>query len=159
MLAYIIGMVLVMVALVALINIIIAVPWSIDWLNLPGDPLTLERTLGWIMAPVAWTLGVPWSEAANAGQLLGTKVVINEFVAYIQMSALPDGSLSERSGVIMAYAICGFGNFGSVGIMVGGIGAIVPERRLEIAQLGLKSIVAGSMATCMTGAVAGLLTW
>ena len=159
LLAYIVGMVLVMVALVALVNIIIAAPWSIDWLNLPGDPLTLEKTLGWIMAPVAWTLGVPWSEAVNAGQLLGTKIVINEFVAYIQMSALPAGSLSERSGVIMAYAICGFGNLGSVGIMVGGIGAIVPERRVEIAALGLKSIIAGSMATCMTGAVAGLLTW
>ena len=159
LLAYIVGMVLVMVALVALVNIIIAAPWSVDWLNLPGDPLTLEKTLGWIMAPVAWTLGVPWSEAVNAGQLLGTKIVINEFVAYIQMSALPAGSLSERSGVIMAYAICGFGNLGSVGIMVGGIGAIVPERRVEIAALGLKSIIAGSMATCMTGAVAGLLTW
>ena len=104
-------------------------------------------------------MGIPWAEAATVGQLLGTKVVLNELVAYIQLAKLPPGSLSERSALIMAYSICGFANFGSVGIMIGGIGAIVPERRLEIAQLGLKSILAGTMATCMTSAIAGLLFW
>lgn len=150
--AYIIGMLIVLVALVELVNIILEVAPSIA-----GEPLTLQRTLGWAMAPVVWTLGVPWSESVSAGQLLGTKVVLNELVAYIQMSQLPPGTLSEHSAIIMAYSICGFANFGSLGIMIGGIGAIVPSRRLEIAQLGLKSILAGTMATCMAGAIAGLI--
>ena len=150
--AYIIGMLIVLVALVELINIILeAAPMISD------EAITLQRIFGWTMAPVVWALGVPWAESVSAGQLLGTKVVLNELVAYIQMSELPSGSLSERSSIIMAYSICGFANFGSVGIMLGGIGAIVPGRRLEIAQLGLKSILAGTMATCMTGAIAGLL--
>ena len=154
LLAYIIGMLIVLIALVELANIVLALIPDVD-----GGPLTLQRMLGWVLAPVAWALGIPWSEATTAGQLLGVKVVLNELVAYLQMAALPAGSLSERSALIMAYSICGFANFGSIGIMVGGIGAIVPERRLEIAQLGLKSIVAGTMATCMTGAVIGLLHW
>ena len=150
--AYIIGMLIVLIALVELVNIILEVAPSIA-----GEPLTLQRTLGWVLAPVVWTLGVPWSESVSAGQLLGTKVVLNELVAYIQMSQLPPGTLSEHSAIIIAYSICGFANFGSLGIMIGGIGAIVPSRRLEIAQLGLKSILAGTMATCMTGAIAGLI--
>ena len=154
LLAYIIGMLIVLIALVELANIVLALVPDVD-----GGPLTLQRMLGWVLAPVAWALGIPWSEATTAGQLLGIKVVLNELVAFINMSALPAGSLSERSALIMAYSICGFANFGSIGIMVGGIGATVPERRLEIAQLGLKSIVAGTMATCMTGAVIALLHW
>ena len=150
--AYIIGMVIVLVALVELLNIILTLAPAVQ-----GEPLTLQRLMGWTLAPVAWLLGVPWAESVAAGQLLGTKVALNELIAYIQMSELPPGTLSERSSLIMAYSICGFANFGSIGIMVGGIGAIVPSRRLEIAQLGMKSILAGSMATCMTGAIAGLL--
>ncbi len=150
--AYIIGMLIVLIALVELVNIILEIAPAIA-----GEPLTLQRVLGWVLAPVVWTLGVPWSESVSAGQLLGTKVVLNELVAYIEMSQLPPGSLGERGGLIMAYSICGFANFGSLGIMIGGIGAIVPSRRLEIAQLGLKSILAGTMATCMTGAIAGLI--
>ena len=150
--AYIIGMVIVLVALVELVNIILSVAPDVA-----AEPLTLQRIMGWGLAPVAWLLGVPWSEAVTAGQLLGTKVALNELIAYLQMAELPEGSLSERSAIIMAYSICGFANFGSVGIMIGGIGAIAPDRRLEIAQLGLKSILAGTMATCMTGAIAGLL--
>ena len=150
--AYIIGMLIVLIALVELVNIILeAAPF------IAGEPLTTQRILGWILAPVVWTLGIPWAESVSAGQLLGTKVVLNELVAYIQMSQLPPGTLSERSSIIMAYSICGFANFGSLGIMIGGIGAIAPNRRLEIAQLGLKSILAGTMATCMTGAIAGLI--
>lgn len=152
--AYIIGMLIVLVALVELVNIILELAPAIT-----GEPLTLQRIFGWVLAPVVWSLGVPWAESVSAGQLLGTKVVLNELVAYIQMSQLPPGSLGERSAIIMAYSICGFANFGSMGIMIGGIGAIVPSRRLEIAQLGLKSILAGTMATCMTGAIAGLLYW
>ena len=150
--AYIIGMVIVLVALVELLNIILTLAPAVQ-----GEPLTLQRLMGWTLAPVAWLLGVPWAESVAAGQLLGTKVALNELIAYIQMSELPPGTLSERSSLIMAYSICGFANFGSIGIMVGGIGAIVPSRRLEIAQLGMKSILAGSMATCMTGAIAGIL--
>ena len=152
--AYIIGMLIVLVALVEFISIVLGLlPDILD------GPLTMQRMLGWLLAPVVWLLGIPWSEATSAGQLLGTKVVLNELVAYVQMAELPAGSLSERSSLIMAYSICGFANFGSLGIMTGGIGAIVPERRLEIAQLGMKSILAGTMATCMTGAIAGLLYW
>ena len=153
LLAYIIGMLIVFLALIELANILLALP------PLPESwgELSFERIFGWALAPAAWALGVPWSEATHAGQLLGAKVVLNEFVAYVQMSSLPPGTLSERSGVIMAYALCGFGNFGSIGIMIGGIGAVVPERRLEIAQLGIKSIIAGSIATGMTGAIAGLI--
>ena len=150
--AYIIGMVIVLVALVELVNIILSIAPDVA-----AEPLTLQRLMGWGLAPIAWLLGVPWSEAVTAGQLLGTKVALNELIAYLQMSELPAGTLSERSAVIMAYSICGFANFGSVGIMIGGIGAIAPDRRLEIAQLGLKSILAGTMATCMTGAIAGIL--
>ena len=152
--AYIIGMLIVLVALVELVNIVLGLIPDIS-----DSPLTMQRILGWLLAPVVWLLGIPWSEATSAAQLLGTKVVLNELVAYIQMAELPAGTLSERSSLIMAYSICGFANFGSLGIMIGGIGAIVPERRIEIAQLGMKSILAGTMATCMTGAIAGLLYW
>ena len=150
--AYIIAMLIVLVALVELVNIFLGVAPDIA-----GEPLTLQRAFGWMLAPAAWALGIPWSESVVAGQLLGTKIVLNELAAYIQMSELPAGSLSERSALITAYSICGFANFGSVGIMIGGIGAIAPSRRTEIAHLGLKSVLAGTMATCMTGAIAGLI--
>ena len=154
LLAYIIGMLIVLVAFVELANIILNLLPLIA-----GEPLTLQRILGWILSPVVWALGVPWAESVIAGQLLGTKVILNELVAFIQLSQLPPGSLSERSALIMAYSVCGFANFASLGIMIGGIGASVPERRLEVANLGLKSVLAGTMATCMTGAIAGLLYW
>ncbi|MCY3570669.1 MAG: nucleoside:proton symporter [Chloroflexi bacterium] len=152
--AYIVGMLIVFVALVELANIILGAFPDVD-----GADLTMQRIFGWVLAPVVWVLGIPWSDAIDAGQLLGTKVVLNELVAYIDMSNLPQGALSEKSALIMAYAICGFANFGSAGILIGGLAAIVPERRGELAQLGLKSIMAGTMATCMTGALAGLLFW
>ncbi|MDE2988529.1 MAG: nucleoside:proton symporter [Chloroflexota bacterium] len=152
--AYIVGMLIVFVALVELANIILGALPDVD-----GADLTMQRIFGWVLAPVVWVLGVPWSDAIDAGQLLGTKVVLNELVAYIDMSNLPEGALSEKSALIMTYAICGFANFGSAGILIGGLAAIVPERRGELAQLGLKSIMAGTMATCMTGALAGLLFW
>ncbi len=150
--AYIVGMLIVFVGLVELANIILGVFPDVD-----GAELTMQRLLGWVMAPAAWLLGVPWSEAVDAGQLLGTKVVLNELVAYLNLAALPEGALSEKSSLIMTYAVCGFATFGSIGIMLGGLGALVPERRLEIAKLGLRSILAGTMATCMTGAIVGML--
>ena len=152
LLGYIVGMLVVLVALVALANSIIGLAPDAG-----GAPLTLQRMLGWVMAPVTWLIGIPWSEAATAGQLLGTKVVLNELLAYLELSRLPADALSDRSRLIMVYAMCGFAHFGSLGIMVGGMGAMAPDRRKEIVQLGLKSVLAGVIATCMTGAVVGIL--
>ncbi len=148
----IIAMIIVLVALVHLANIILGV-----FPDVSGAPLTLERLLGWLMAPVVWLMGVSWNEAHIAGELLGTKTVLNEFIAYVNMAELPEGSLSEKSLMIMSYALCGFANPGSLGIMIGGLGGIAPKRRDEIVSLGVRSIIAGTMATCMTGAVVALI--
>lgn len=152
LLGYILGMLVVLVALVSLANAILGLAPD-AW----GAPLTLQRVLGWIMAPATWLLGIPWSEAVTAGQLLGTKVVLNELLAYLELAKLPPEALSERSRLIMTYALCGFAHLGSLGIMIGGMGAMAPDRRKEIVQLGLKSVLAGVMATCMTGAVVAVL--
>lgn len=144
----IVAMIIVMVALIALINNILGVFFT---------DVTLQSLLGRILAPVVWLLGVPWHETSAAGALLGTKTVINEFVAYLNMTQLPDDTLSERSLYIMSYALCGFANPGSLGIMLGGLGAIAPERRHEIVGLGMKSLLAGTLATCMTAAIAALM--
>jgi CNT family concentrative nucleoside transporter len=138
----IVAMLVVFVALVALINLIIA-------------PYTLQAGLGWALAPLAWLAGIPWSEARAAGALLGTKTVINELVAYIDLANAKD--LSERSRVLLTYALCGFANFGSLGIMIGGLGTMSPERRKDVVDLGIKSIVAGTLATCLTAATVALI--
>src|SRR3989442_191032 len=138
----IVAMLLVFVALVALINLVIA-------------PYTLQGALGWALAPLAWLAGIPWDEARAGGALLGTKTVINELVAYIELSKLPD--LSERSRLLLTYALCGFANFGSLGIMIGGLGTMCPERRGEVVALGIKSIIAGTLATCLTAATVALI--
>jgi CNT family concentrative nucleoside transporter len=151
LLIQIVAMLIVLVALVYLVNSALALLPSWD-----GEPLTLQRMLGWIFAPLAWAAGVPWSEAPAAGALLGTKTALNEFIAYLDLAKLPSDVLSPRSKLLMTYALCGFANFGSLGILIGGMGAMVPERRSEIVELGMKSIVAGTIATCMTAAVAGL---
>lgn len=153
LLAHIVGMLIVLVALVELANILLGLAPDVQ-----GSALTVQRALGWCLAPLVWTLGIPWSEATTAGQLMGTKIVLNEFLAYLSLADLPAGALGERSALIMTYALCGFANFASLGIMLGGIGALVPDRRFEIAQLGLKSIFAGNAATLMTGAVVALLS-
>ena len=148
----IIAMLIVLIALVYLANAVLGL--------LPefGDePVTLQRLLGYLMAPVAWLMGIPWAEAVSAGSLLGIKIVLNELLAYLELAAFAEESFSERSRLIMTYALCGFANFGSLGIMVGGLGAMAPDRRGEIISLGLKSIVAETLATCMTGAVVGIL--
>jgi len=142
LLVNIIAMLVVFVALVTLLNLIIS-------------PYTLQGILGWALAPLAWLAGIPWSEAQAAGMLLGTKTVLNELIAYIDMANMP--ALSERSRLLMTYALCGFANFGSLGIMIGGMSTICPERRPEIVSLGLKSIVAGTLATCLTAATVGLI--
>ncbi len=146
----ILGLLIVLVALVTLVNL------GLAWLpEFAGAPLTLQRILGLIMAPVVWLIGVPWAEAATAGSLMGVKTVLNELLAYLELSRLPAGALSPRSSIIMTYALCGFANFGSLGIMIGGLGALAPERRSEIVQLGPRSLLSGTLATLMTGAVAG----
>ena len=147
----IIAMLIVFVALVELTNQILGFLPACG-----GQPLTLQRFLGYLMAPVVWLIGIPWSEAPAAGALLGTKTILNEFIAYVDLASLPDAVLSPRSRMIMLYALCGFANLGSLGIMIGGMGAMAPERRNEIVALGFKSILAGTMATCMTGAIIGL---
>jgi CNT family concentrative nucleoside transporter len=147
----IVAMLIVLVALVQLANALLGlIP------DLGGAPLTLERMLGWLMAPVVWLMGVPWHEAPLAGSLMGIKTVLNEFLAYLRLAEL-GGQLSERSTLIMTYAMCGMANFGSLGIMIGGLTAMVPDRRREIVDLGMKSIVAGTLATCCTGAVVGIV--
>ncbi len=153
LLAYIVGMVLVLVALVALVNLLLgALP------DAGGAPLTLQRMLGWLLAPAAWLMGIPWEEAAAAGRLLGTKIVLNELVSYLELARLPAGELGERSRLIVTWAMCGFANFGGLGVMIGGLGAIAPSRRDEIVRLGMKALIAGNLATFMTGAVVALLT-
>jgi CNT family concentrative nucleoside transporter len=149
----IVAMLIVLVALVQLLNSIIGLLPDVA-----GAALSLERVLGWMFAPVTWSLGIPWTEAVTAGSLLGIKTALNEFLAYIALAELPAGTLSERSRLIISYALCGMANFGSLGIMIGGFTVLVPERRREVVALGLKSIVAGTLATCSTGAVVGLLS-
>ncbi len=142
---------LVTVALVALVNMALAkLPFG-------ADPLTLQGIFAVFFRPVVWLIGVPWHESGAAATLMGTKTVLNELVAYSSLARLPPQALSAPSRLIMTYALCGFANFGSLGIMVGGMGAMVPERRGEIAALGAKSMISGTVATCLSGALAGLL--
>jgi len=148
------AMLMVMVALVSLANMALGVLPDIA-----GEPLTLQRLLGWVFAPAAWLMGLPWGEAVTGGSLLGTKTILNELLAYLQLAHLPEGELSPRSALIMTYALCGFANFGSLGIMIGGLAGIAPERRTDIVELGSLAIVSGTLATMMTGAVIGLITW
>ncbi|MDH3544544.1 MAG: nucleoside:proton symporter [Desulfuromonadales bacterium] len=148
----IIALLIVFIAMVGIVNSCLGLLPFVD-----GTALTLQRLLGWLFAPLAWAIGIPWHESAVAGSLLGTKTILNELVAYLDLSALGAEDLSERSRLIMTYALCGFANLGSLGIMLGGLGAMAPERREEIVSLGFKSILSGTMATCMTGAVVGLL--
>jgi len=148
----IVAMLLVLVALVSLANEILALLPSVA-----GAPITLQRGLGALMAPLVWIMGIPWTEATTAGALMGTKTVLNELLAYIDMAKLPDYALSPRSRLIMTYAMCGFANFGSLGIMIGGLATMAPERRDEIVSLGWKTIVSGTLATCVAGSVVGML--
>jgi concentrative nucleoside transporter, CNT family len=149
----IIAMLIVLVALVHLANSILGL--------LPdagGAAITLQRILGYAMAPVCWLMGLPWPQAVTAGSLMGTKTVLNELIAYVDLSKLSPDALDARSRLIMLYAMCGFANFGSLGIMVGGLGTMAPQRRAEINSLGLKSIISGTLTTCLMGAIVGVLS-
>ncbi len=123
-----------------------------------AQPLTLRRMFGWLFAPLMWTIGVPWNEAPAAGALMGTKAILNEYVAYLDLAALPAGTLGPRTMLITTYALCGVANLASVGLIVSTIGTLAPDRRAEVAALGIKSWVAGNMASLMTGAVMGIVT-
>ncbi|MBN8906627.1 MAG: nucleoside:proton symporter, partial [Rhodospirillales bacterium] len=146
------AMLLVAVALVALVNQCLSVLPPLD-----GAPITLQRVFSWPFRPVMWLIGVPWAESGAAATLMGTKTVLNEFVAYLDLARLPGDALSPHSRLIVTYALCGFANFGSCGILIGGLGAMIPERRHEVVTLGVRSILSGTLATCASGAVAGLI--
>jgi len=149
----IVAMLLVMVALVQLVNLLVGLlP------NVGGQPLTLQRILGFVMAPVVWLFGIPWAQAQTAGSLMGTKTILNELLAFLDLAKLPSEALDARSRLIMTYALTSFANFGSLGILIGGLGSLAPERRDEVVGLGMYAILAGTLATCMTGAVVGILT-
>ena len=145
------AMLIVMIALVSLVNFALGLlP------DLAGAPVTLQRLFAYAFRPVMWSIGIPGPEVSTAAALMGTKTVLNEFIAYVNLAHLPADALSARSRLIMTYALCGFANFGSLGILIGGMGAMAPERRAEIVALGLRSILSGTLATCMSGAVVAL---
>ena len=149
----VIGIIIVVFALVALVDQMLTVLPLVD-----GTALTLRRMFGWLFAPLMWAIGVPWDEAGTAGGLMGTKAILNEYVAYLDMAALADGTLGPRSKLIVTYALCGFANLASIGLLVSTIGTLCPARRTEAASLGMKSWVAGNLASAMTGAMIGLVT-
>jgi CNT family concentrative nucleoside transporter len=149
----ILALLIVMLALVSLADQVLAL--------LPhagAAPLTLERMLGWLFSPLVWLYGVPWRQAATAGGLMGTKAVLNELVAYLQLAAMPKGMLDPRTTLIMVYALCGFANLGSVGILIAGMSALMPERRGEIVPLALKALISGTLASGLSACMIGLLT-
>jgi CNT family concentrative nucleoside transporter len=148
----IIAMLLVTVALVALVNILLGM-----FPDVMGGPITLERMLGWVFAPVVWLYGVPAADAVTAGGLMGTKIILNELISYLNMANLPPGTLQPRSILIMVYAMCGFANLASVGILIAGMSALLPGRRDEIVPLALKALLSGAMATGLSACMIGLL--
>ena len=149
----VIGIIIVVFALVNLADQLLA------WLPyVDGQPLTLKRGFGWLFAPVMWSIGIPWDQAPAAGALMGTKTILNEYVAYLDLAALPADTFDARSKLIITYALCGVANLASVGLLVSTISTLAPTRRAEVSSLGLKSWVAGNMASAMTGAVIGLVT-
>ncbi len=149
----VIGIIIVVFALVNLVDQVLMLLPLVD-----GAPLTLRRGFGWLFAPLMWSIGVPWDQAPAAGALMGTKAILNEYVAYLDLAALPAGTLDPRSQLIVTYALCGVANLASVGLIVSTIGTLAPERRKEVAGLGIKSWLAGNVTSAMTGAVIGIVT-
>ena len=155
------GMLLAFIALIAMAN------WIIEGVGTEllgittasGDPITLELILGYLLSPIAWIIGVPWHDAVQVGSLIGQKIVLNEFIAYLKLSQLiPTGVMGEKAIIISTYALCGFANFSSIAIQIGGIGGIAPNRRSDLARFGLRAVLGGSLATFMTATIAGVLT-
>ena len=150
----VIAVIIVVFALVSLADQLLALLPMVD-----GEPLSLKRTFGWLFSPLMWLIGVPWAEAQAAGSLMGTKAILNEYVAYLELAALPPSTFAPRSLLIVTYALCGVANLASIGLLVSTIGTLCPERRAEVAGMGVRSWIAGNMATAMTGAWIGLITW
>ncbi|MGE3771565.1 MAG: NupC/NupG family nucleoside CNT transporter [Gammaproteobacteria bacterium] len=148
----IVAMLVVLVALVHLFNLALALLPAVG-----GEALTLQRMLGWLMAPLAWLMGIPWSEAPQAGRLLGIKTVLNELLAYLELARAAPATFGERTRIVLTYAMCGFANIGSLGILIAGIGEMAPTRRAEVLSLGPRAVLAGTLATLSTGAVVGVL--
>lgn len=146
----VIAMLIASTALVALLNSVLGI-----FPDVFGAPISIERLCGWILAPLAWIMGVPWQEAEKAGGLMGIKATLNELIAYIRLSEIPAAAMSERTRLILTYALCGFANFSGAAIMVGGLSSVCPDRRAELSALGMKSILSGILTTSMTGALAG----
>ena len=150
----VIGVIIVMFALIALADQVLTVLPIVD-----GEPVTVRRLFGWLFAPLMWTLGVPWDQAPQAGALMGTKAILNEYVAYLDLAGLPVETFDPRSKLIVAYALCGFANLASIGLLVSTIGTLAPSRRAEVAGLGIKSWIAGNFASALTGAIIGLISF
>ncbi len=149
-------MLITFIALLALLN---AMMGGIhNWPHMAWFPASLQTIFGWIFAPVAWLIGIPWHDAPKIGNLLGTRMVINEFVAFSQLGPMK-GSLDPRSFMIATFALCGFANFSSIGIQIGGIGALAPERRNDLAKFGIRAMLAGTMANLMSASIVGLLSY
>jgi CNT family concentrative nucleoside transporter len=161
------AMLLAFIALIALLNALLS--WTSDFVHLThmlqswnwlgaGEKLSLQAVLGWILAPLAWLMGVPWKDAPEIGSLLGIKTAVNEFVGFLQMSTMiTEENLSPRSVIIATYALCGFANFSSIAIQIGGIGGLAPNRRHDLAKIGFRAMIAGTLASFMTAAIAGML--
>ena len=159
------AMLLAFIALIALLN------WPLTWLGEVtgiaasiGKPTDLATIFGYILAPLAWVIGTPWQDASVVGSLIGQKIVINEFVAYLQLGEIVNGkvagvALTDQGRLIATYALCGFANFSSIAIQIGGIGGLAPERRQDLARFGMRAVLGGSIATFMTATIAGVLTW
>jgi CNT family concentrative nucleoside transporter len=148
----VIAMLVSFVALIALTNAILGGLGG--WVGFPG--LSLQMIFGWVFAPLAWALGVTWNDAPTIGNLLGTRMVLNEFIAFSQLGPLKD-ALDPRSFTVATFALCGFANFASIGIQIGGIGALAPERRSDLARLGLRAMLAGTLANFISACIAALL--
>jgi CNT family concentrative nucleoside transporter len=153
------AMLLAFIALIAMINYILQGIGGITGLNtLVGKPINLNFILGYLLSPISWVIGVPWHDAVKVGSLIGEKIVINEFIAYLDLGKMVHmGELSEKARIISTYALCGFANFSSIAIQIGGIGGIAPNRRKDLARYGLKAVLGGSLATFMTATIAGFL--
>ena len=148
------AMLIAFVAVVALANFVIAYPQT-HYLQV-SEPVTLQKVFGWINAPIAWLIGIPWKDCATVGQLMGERIVLNEFIAYFNLAG-KGAQLDPRSFTLATYALCGFANFSSIAIQIGGIGALAPNRRGDLAQLGLRAMVGGLLSCYMTAAIAGIL--
>jgi len=154
------GMLLAFIALISMFNwVLVSVITDFMGISISGEPVTMEVLLGYILSPIAFIIGVPWQDAVTVGSLIGQKIVINEFIAYLNLAAIiPTQAISEKAIIISTYALCGFANFSSIAIQLGGIGGIAPDRRSDLAKFGLRAVLGGSLATFMTATIAGVLT-